>query len=407
MLLSSLCPLPPPPKKKIQKICERCFSVGHFCKHSRCSLLSSLCPPRPAPYPSACHFSTLTQEISKTILSRADAREDQSETALPVTLPRKTDRVSRGRRHPTTAESWIALPATLPRKDKVSRGRGNILLLLRFGLHCLRPSQERRTGFQEDWGILLLPRVGLHCLWPSQERRTGFQEDRGILLLQRVGLHCLRHSQERRTGFQEDGGHPTTAESWITLPATLPRKLTRFQEDGGILLLQIWIALPATLPRKTDRVSRGLRTSYYCRELDCIACDPPKKGQGFKRTGTSYYAEGWITLPAALPRKTDRVSRGRGHPTTAESWRALCPADQLGALPTHKLHDNPTPSTMMTHIQLHDNPHPAPWWPTSSSPTTHTQLHNGPDLRHTPDELRPAGCRCGSTGGNYNLYIGT
>ena len=170
------------------------------------------------------------------------------------------DRVSRGRGHPTTAESWIALPVTLPRKDMVSRGRGH-------------PAAQR---------------VGLHCLQPSQERRTGFQED-------------------------------------------------------------------------------------------------------------------------------------LGHPTTAESWRALCPADSLEHFPhpapwqphtqhhddPHQAPQQPTPSTMMTHIQLHDNPHPAPWWPTSSSTTTHTQLHNSPDLRHTPDELRPAGCRCGSTGGNYNLYIGT
>ena len=273
-------PLPPthpphPPKKsknlwKMLQCWKSFINIHgvHFSPPSAC-----LTPP-PTPLPAVFPLSLRSR---KTILSRADAREDQSETALPATRPRKTDRVARGPGHPTTAESWIALPATLPRKDKVSRGRGHPTTQ-RVGLHCLRPSQERRARFQEDGGILLLQRVGLHCLRPSQERWARFQEDGGILLLQRVGSHRLRPSQERQT---------------------------RFQEDRGILLLQ--------------------------------------------RVG------------------------------------GLCVLQTAWSTSHTQLHDNPTSSTMMTHIQL----------------------HNSPDLRHTPDELGPAGCRCGSTGGNYNLYIGT
>ena len=194
-----------------------------------------------------------------------------------MTLPRKTDRVSRGRGHPTTAEGWIALPATLPRKDKVSRGRGH-------------PTTQR---------------VGLHCLRPSQER-TGFQEDGDILL--RRELDCIACDPPKKgQGFKRTGTS-YYAESWITLPATLPRKMDRVSRGPGHpTTAESWIALPATLPRKTDMVSRGLRTSYYCRELDRIACGPPKKdGQGFKRTGASYYCrelEGFVSCRrlGALP----------------------------------------------------------------------------------------------------------
>ena len=38
-------------------------------------------------------------------------------------------------------------------------------------------------------------------------------------------------------------------------------------------------------PKKDGQGFRRTGASYYCRELDRIACDPPKKdGQGFKRT---------------------------------------------------------------------------------------------------------------------------
>ena len=348
----------------------------HFSPPSAC-----LAPP-PTPLPAV--FPLSLRRSHKTILSRADAREDQSETALPATRPRKTDRVARGPGHPTTAESWIALPATLPRKDKVSRGRGHPTTQ-RVGLHCLRPSQERQARFQEDGGILLLQRVGLHCLWPSQERRARFQEDGGILLLQRVGLHCLRHSQERRTGFQEDGGHPTTAESWITLPATLPRKTDKVSRGWGHpTTAESWITLPATLPRKTGKVSRGwgnilllqrvgshcLRpsqerqgfkrtgASYYCRGLDRIACDPPKKDrQGFKRTGASYYCRGLDRIACDPPKKDGQGFKRMGASYYCRELEGFVSCRLLGALPT--------PSSMTT-------PHPAPWWPTSSSTTAQT-----------------------------------
>ena len=207
-VFASLLPLPPPnpPKKKSVKDAS---VLDIFRKRSRRSLLSfsPLCLTRPAPYPSACHFP-LSLRSHKTYFKQGRRKRGpvrdcivcyppkkgqgfkrtgasyycreldciacdppkkgqgfkrtgehpttaESWVALPATLPRKTDRVSRGPGHPTTAESWIALPATLPRKDRVSRGQGHPTTQ-RVGLHCLRPSQERWTGFQEDGGILLL-----------------------------------------------------------------------------------------------------------------------------------------------------------------------------------------------------------------------------------------------------------
>ena len=279
-------------------------------------------------------------------------------------------------------------------------------------------------------------------------------------------MHCLRHSQERRTGFQEDRGHPTTAESWITLPATLPRKTDKVSRGWGHpTAAESWIALPVTLPRNMDKVSRGLsrhpttaeswialpatlprkdrvsrgRGHPTTAELDCIACDPPKKdGQGFKRMGEHpTTAEGWIALPATLPRKT-RFQEDRGilllqrvgshclRPSQERQTRfqedgSILLLQRVGS---HRLRPSQERQTgfqedggilllqrvgglcvlqtawSTSHTQLHDNP-------TSSTMMTHIQLHNSPDLRHTPDELGPAGCRCGSTGGNSNLYSGT
>ena len=171
-MFASLLPLPPSPppkKKKIKKSVKDASVLDIFRKHSRCSLLSSLCLPRPAPYPSACHFSTLTQEILQDYLKQGRRKRGPVRACIAYDPPKKDGQGFKRTGHPTTAESWIALPATLPRKDKVSRGQGNILLLPRVGLHCLRPSQER---------------------------------DR----------------------VSRGPGHPTTAESWIALPATLPRK---------------------------------------------------------------------------------------------------------------------------------------------------------------------------------------
>ena len=124
---------------------------------------------------------------------------------------------------------------------------------------------------------------------------------------------------------------------------------------------------------------------------ECAACDPPKKdGQD---------------------------SRGRRHPTTAESRRVLCPADCFEHFP-HPAPLQPTSSSRKTHTMLHDNPHPAPqphtqlqddphhapgWptpfsmttphpapgWPTPCSMTTHTQLHNPtPSSRMTHTQLQ-------------------
>ena len=102
---------------------------------------------------------------------------------------------------------------------------------------------------------------------------------------------------------------------------------------------------------------------------DCIACDHPKKDRVSRGRAHPTTAESWIALPATLPRRIDRVSRGREHPTTAESWGALCPADFFEHFP-HPAPGWPTPSTMMTHTQLHE-PHPAPQ-PTPYSMVTHT-----------------------------------
>ena len=93
---------------------------------------------------------------------------------------------------------------------------------------------------------------------------------------------------------------------------------------------------------------------------------------------------------ACNPTKKDRQdSRGRRHPTTAESQRVLCPADCFEHFP-QPAPLQPTPSSTTT-------PQPAPLQPTPSFTTTHTQLHYNPhpsplplQLRHALDEV----CTC-------------
>ena len=70
---------------------------------------------------------------------------------------------------------------------------------------------------------------------------------------------------------------------------------------------------------------------------------------------------GKIQIIAFNPPKKDGVSRGQGHPTTAESWMALCPAGCF-----------------------EHNPHPPPWQPTPSSTKAPLQPHLAP-LQPTPE----------------------
>ena len=102
-------------------------------------------------------------------------------------------------------------------------------------------------------------------------------------------------------------------------------------------------------------------------------------------------------LPTTLPRRTDGVSRGQGHPTTAE--RVLCVLQA---------------ALSATHTHLHDGTRPPPWQPTPGSTTTYTQLHKRSTTTHAwGTHLSWArrgsshGCWCGSIGGNYNVYVGT
>ena len=82
--------------------CERWFSVKTFLID-----FQPVLRPRPSPLPFLLLSSSQMSEDR--FSSRADTREIQSETALPTTLPRRTDGVSRGQGHPTTAERVLCV----------------------------------------------------------------------------------------------------------------------------------------------------------------------------------------------------------------------------------------------------------------------------------------------------------